>query len=88
MWQPIETAPKDGSRFVAWSVTIMNEYDDEVSQTVPIKRGVRDECPCIAYWFSINGLSGGQFVEYPFKAYVVNREFTHWMPLPAPPESQ
>lgn len=85
MWQPIETAPKDGTRFVAWQVTIMDEYDDEVSETVPIKRGVRDESPCIAYWFSIQGLPGGEYVEFPYRGHVRNRTFTHWHPLPAPP---
>ena len=84
-WQPIDTAPKDGTRFVAWSVTTMDEYDDEVSETVPIRKGVRDAAPCIAYYFAISGLPGGQFVESPNRI-VTNREFTHWLPLPAPPK--
>lgn len=81
-WQPIETAPKDGSLFVAWGVTIMDEYDEDDRL---IAKGKRHEAPIIAYWFSISGFPGGEFVESPYTRKVMNRKLTHWLPLPAVP---
>jgi hypothetical protein len=81
-WQTMESAPKDGKPFVAWSVTIMDSFDEDDRL---IERGVRVEAPCIVYWFSIQGLPGGQFVESPYRSHVSNREFTHWLPLPPSP---
>jgi len=82
VWQSMDSAPRDGTLFVAWSVTIMDEFDED---DMLISRGNRHEAPCIVYWFSITGLSGGSFVESPYRNHVSNREFTHWLPLPPAP---
>ena len=77
-WQPIETAPKDGTHFLAWCIDFVDEYDEDRL----IKKGVREEYAVIAYklWASI--------VQFPFTGGIVrNRRFTHWMPLPAGPEA-
>jgi hypothetical protein len=72
-WQPIETAPRDGTRFLAWVVTPI--YDEDEG------REVKEAGVSVSYH-----LWGG-FVEYPARpAFVHGQRFTHWMPLPEPPE--
>lgn len=83
-WKPIETSPKDGKPFVAWSVTTMDEHDEDGNI---IRRGIKRGAPCIVYWVEFPPLVGGDFVEMPYRL-VSNRVFTHWMPLPPPPESE
>jgi hypothetical protein len=61
-WQPIETAPKDGSAVLAfWPKAYQG------------KGGMY-----VVLWFD------GQFV--PTTMGYRGIKFTHWMPLPAPPE--
>ena len=72
-WQPIETAPRDGTRFLAyeptygvgscfWQMIVTGSYADEV-ETV---RGWR-----------LNGMM--------FRERDIDQP-THWMPLPEPPK--
>lgn len=89
-WQPIETAPKDGSRILLyWPATAYN-LDQEAS-----------ECLSIGSWKENSRLRSGQEThndELLAPAYFsANDELddygmslarhapTHWMPLPAPP---
>lgn len=75
-WLPIETAPDDGSRFLAWQVMIADEYDEDVL----IRRGVREEEVVVAYclW--------GSVVAFPFTGGIPRNVFyTHWQPRPKPP---
>ena len=71
-WQPIETAPRDGSRILTYNVTrVFNEdtrrYEDEHAISV-------------AYWLF------GAWMEYPAAPrFVQGQEHTHWMPLPESP---
>lgn len=81
-WQPIETAPRDGSHFLAWCVDIVDELDEDDRVIV---KGAREAYAVVAY--QIEWLDG--IVQFPWTGSIVlNRQFTHWMPLPAcPPTS-
>ena len=81
-WQPIETAPRDGTHFLAVCVDLVDEYDE---RNRILERGKREEYLCVAY--HIDWLGGT--VQFPFNGGIVqNRRFTHWMPLPAPPKQE
>lgn len=69
-WQPIETAPKDGSYFLAYFP--LNGLHDGWCRTVPIYYTKSGE-----YVFASRAASGFSSAFQP----------THWMPLPAAPES-
>jgi hypothetical protein len=68
-WQPIETAPKDGT----W-VLLYDKRSDlaEVAQWDSDKTYF-DDCP-IYGWHTANG------IDY------MTLTFTHWMPMPEPPD--
>lgn len=79
-WQPIETAPKDGS----WLLLAGGDcHDDE---------GDKDGRPVTAQWTNyLNGriapnCGRWQFAWYDGGFYGVYYAPTHWMPLPAPPQ--
>jgi len=68
-WQPIDTAPKDGT-----SVLLYGIWSGEV-------HGSANEYSILQASFSFKNwlVEGGEY----YCAYVINP--THWMPLPAPP---
>lgn len=69
-------APTDGRLFLAFSVTIMDEYDEDNHL---IRKGVREE------GYSILQYAFGSFIEVPWTgAIITNRQFTHWQPLYPP----
>ncbi len=70
-WQPIETAPKDGTRVLAFdgSQIITVDYQE------PSYIGVNNHIKIEESWVQISD-SGRATDFYP----------THWMPLPGPPE--
>lgn len=71
-WQPIETAPKDGTRILAFSIT--PTLDEDTGKTANVS------AISVAYWFI------GAWMEYPAAPrFVHERIFTHWMPIPEPP---
>jgi hypothetical protein len=72
-WQPIETAPRDGTRILA----IVGENDD---RHMSHQRG---RMFCIRYE-TFGGKFGGWGV-YPGYGGAPDSTFTHWMPLPEPP---
>lgn len=76
-WQPIETAPKDGVRFLAWEnayadlpyVVHWNRYDP----------GDAAEAGVDGYWAFSEQLIGDVAGE---------ATPTHWLPIPAPPRDE
>ena len=79
-WQPIETAPKDGTRLMLWrGSTSFGKWNDMV----------------VAQWFDgawrwpdmrDNPSTHGPWSdEELWDGYEDNKSFTHWMPLPEAP---
>ena len=79
-WQPKETAPKDGTRMLQTGV-----WNEKAAQHCQ-----GDPYICIAMWGSWSSSSEhpkqwlyeSNFGASPLEAVT----FTHWQPLPAPPE--
>jgi hypothetical protein len=76
LWQPIETAPKDGTRFLAFAVGADNRPMHAIVSYVD------PETMFSSAWVDppperkeIRGILGHKY----------GVEFTHWMPLPEPP---
>jgi hypothetical protein len=80
-WQPIETAPKDGTRILVYEPS---GGLDEVFACVwgvywPGPRNVPEYAARRANgWVEFDGMDDRQTVDEP----------THWMPLPVPPPNQ
>ncbi|MEH0291804.1 hypothetical protein V6R98_02225 [Agrobacterium sp. CCNWLW71] len=77
-WQPIETAPKDGTPVILWTVWVGDEISPDPFSEVQI-----------GYWDHGNDLpESHDFSRRP--EWVVQRigEPTHWLPLPAAPAKQ
>lgn len=77
-WQPIETAPKDGTPVILWTVWVGDEISPDPFSEVQI-----------GYWDHGNDLPASHdFSRRP--EWVVQRIGvpTHWMPLPAAPAKQ
>lgn len=80
-WQPISTAPKDGTEFIAyrddagpfllrWSCASEMMTESEIEQSMMTEEQVHEPD-----WFFADFATGGR----------LNDGFTHWMPLPSPP---
>jgi hypothetical protein len=74
-WQPIETAPKDGTRILlggGW-------YDDEAGGPVRVSM--------VARWAQLNRGTHGWLIAEREGGYnnVTYDDPTHWMPVPDPP---
>ena len=67
-WQPIETAPKDGTEVLLAGVCVKPSIDAGLPTVVK------------AHWTAFNG---GGWVWHGAASH-----FTHWRPLPAPPEAR
>ncbi len=76
-WQPIETAPKDGTHFLAWARQVADEMDENDNV---LRKNVVEHYQVIMYW----ALFG--FITFPWTGGIpVNVTYSHWMPLPSPP---
>ena len=78
-WQPIETAPKDGTKILVYKNKIRfgsNEYDHFY-----FGLNVYDHYIEIAYWTDY-GCKIDAF------APLFDKDPTHWMPLPEPPKEE
>lgn len=77
-WQPIETAPKDGTRVIVYE-----------PHGVHSRAGRRKVCSCDkvteSYWHQPGNPAVEGFWTSPMGQ--VRFKPTHWQPLPAPPES-
>lgn len=82
-WQPIETAPQDGTRVILWrGFTSLGVWKEMV----------------VGEWHSgawvwpsegDNPSTHGEWTEDDLDfGYVDHKSFTHWMPLPEPPEDK
>lgn len=82
-WQPIETAPKDGTRIMLWrgfinsglwaEMVIAQWFNDEW-----VWPDQRDNPSTHGNWSDDDMLDG----------YASAHGFTHWMPLPEPPNQE
>ena len=81
VWQPIETAPKDGTRIDVWLSKsrrrVTNCYWGRPSHTCGENEGYCDSCPDRDGWVDGEDFMNGYTDEEP----------THWMPLPTPPQA-
>lgn len=71
-WQPIETAPKDGTRIIAWRVNVMSPF-----VVFWREHGLSAEDGEFG-WLTLSGIK-------VHRCY--GADPTHWMSLPAPPSS-
>lgn len=77
-WQSIDSAPKDGTHFLARYRVVSDELDEDGRV---IRRNVVERFTVVAYYVF------GGIVEFPWRgSFVQNMTFTHWMPLPPPPK--
>lgn len=82
-WQPIETAPKDGTEILGWRkdcgilLVRWTNCESFMTDREMEESGLDDEAIFASDWFCADFVSGGRLEgsEAP----------THWMPLPAPP---
>lgn len=86
-WQPIETAPKDGTQVDLWiegkdSTVDFYSASARKAKGRPVRHGRAcdfkwmQKGPNRPYWYPSHGLG------YPLDSDLT---VTHWMPLPAPP---
>lgn len=77
-WQPIETAPRDGTEFLAYD-PVVNKYD--VCYASDNRwYGPRDDDDLPYFIHQVDGDYGS------CDDYFNGDRATHWMPLPEPPE--
>lgn len=70
-WQPIETAPKDGTPILIYCSDLGDERYSGAAITTVVWEGTWSLCQCGTY------AEDGDLFGTP----------SHWMPLPNPPES-
>ena len=83
-WRPIDSAPKDGTEFIAyrddagpfllrWSCASEMMTESEIEQSMLTEEEVHEPD-----WFFADFATGGR----------LNDGFTHWQPLPSPPTQE
>ncbi len=71
-WQPIETAPKDGTR-----IMVASEHGAWIAEYLPVyESGYRPDSP----WNSV------MLNHWHIPQHLRHIKPTHWMPLPEPPK--
>lgn len=75
-WQPIETAPRDGTRILLYRPLAETTHDD----IIDIKRGMPSDQTCWAKTIP-QGMDSTNYTDGYCKP-------THWMPLPEAPKHQ
>lgn len=74
-WQPIETAPKDGTHILLWFNVPASMFETNVA--IGFWSDLADDWPEVEPWFMLECDSA------PLTAF--GARATHWMPLPEPP---
>lgn len=79
-WRSMESAPRDGSHFIAWARLV---YDEEDEDRYVIRKGAVEYYQVIVHYLDMFRC----FVEFPFRNSIVsNQTFLKWHPSPANPE--
>lgn len=84
-WQPIETAPRDGTCVLLFvpGEQSQGQWDEELYDGC----GGEPEAPIlVGFWDKDHGRPGPWWQLAHYSAYCFKP--THWMPLPEPPASQ
>lgn len=81
VWQPIETAPKDGTMVVLWRDIPMKMGELFASWSSYVGYWEQDGEDGDSYWVMVDIGSIGDAMNEPCNIP------THWMPLPTPPSS-
>lgn len=81
-WQPIDTAPKDGTEVLGWRYDfgiLLIRWDAPINFCTEDEINSLDTESAESYdWFCADFISGGRLEGYEIP--------THWMPLPEPPK--
>lgn len=77
-WQPIETAPMDGSKVLAWDQDWQLPVVMHFTSRDYLQREYGDPDYMEEGWYADYSYPEPGFPESPMRA-------THWMPLPPPP---
>ena len=87
-WQPIETAPKDGSYILAWvpdfGCSIVRWFDERKSG--PVYGADSINAPSMQSGWIGDNEEVFSTIEFPDGNVIEGAQPTHWMPLPEPPE--
>ncbi len=76
-WQPIETAPKDGTSVLIYKPKALRKQVEEAYWVTPWEDAPDEQC----HWSTPIGIAGRGYTILPSSV-------THWMPLPQPPGEQ
>lgn len=75
-WQPIETAPRDGTTILIYMPEASRLKVREACWATPWEGAPDEQC----YWMTPHGPAGRGYTILPMAV-------THWMPLPEPPSN-
>ncbi len=78
MWQPIDTAPKDGTRII-----VIGDYDDWCEA----RWNAKDKC-WEPSWQGSHGVIEWQGDLSTSYKEVSSEAITHWLPIPTPPKAE
>lgn len=89
-WQPIETAPKDGSTILLCG-PVMVDYEDVMDDKVVVEVGQYSHNSGYHSWENVEETKDRRVqtrkkYEYDSWGTTLIDEPTHWMPLPEPPQ--